>query len=63
MGTFYRIGFICLGILLIIYGFLGLIDVEVWIRNRGWIKLSLYESVFLFIVGSLLIIYMKRLKK
>jgi len=44
-------GFYFISILSILQGILGLIGIEVWIRNRGWILLSLNESLFYIAIG------------
>jgi len=57
-----KIGFYLVGILLVIYGILGLLNIEVWIRNQGWVHLSLAKSIFFLIFGLLLLAYIKTLK-
>jgi len=53
-----RVGFFLLGIVSFIYGVLGFLSIEVWIRNRGWVKLSQTESIIDFLLGSIILSYM-----
>lgn len=57
-----KIGFYFIGILLITYGILGLFHIEVWIKNQGWVQLSIAKSIFFLVFGFLLIFFIKTLK-
>ena len=51
MNKGFQVGLILLSLITSIYGLLGLFGIKVWIRNRGWITLSLSESLFYLCVG------------
>ena len=54
-----KTSFYILSFAFFILGILGLFDIEVWIRNRGWITLSLKESVIYLIISILTFLFTK----
>ena len=55
MSGSFKVGLFLLSSIASIYGLLGLFGIKVWIRNRGWVELSLSESLFYLFIG--LIVY------
>jgi hypothetical protein len=49
-----RIGFIAIAIALLIEGILGILGYDIWIRNRGLVKITFVESLS-YIVFSIII--------
>jgi len=58
-----KISFYVLSFAFFILGILGLLDIEVWIRNKGWITLSVKESVFYIIISILTFLFTKYFTK